>query len=137
MLREIALLVPDIQVEVTLLGPGMVDHPSSWITHEGLTVNGIKGLYHDLLPQPALDAEDENLDASDDTAAKSEKTEEADPEAQAEGTKKHHSKKKNKQKTVILAGAGVAACELAPPVRPQPDPTPLGQVSLRESSGSN
>ena len=39
-LREIALLLPEIQCEVTLLGPGMADHAPGWITHEGLTVNG-------------------------------------------------------------------------------------------------
>ena len=31
----------------------MEDHPKGWITHEGLVVNGRKGMYHELLPHPA------------------------------------------------------------------------------------
>ena len=114
-LREIALLIPEIQLEVTLLGPGMADHPSGWITHEGLTVNGRKGLYHDLLPQPTLQNENQDTAVGSETTAR-----EAEPEPQEEGTRKHHSKKnKNKQKTVILSSAGVGMHEhlLSPPVR--------------------
>jgi hypothetical protein len=33
-LREIALLLPEIKCEVTLLGPGMVDHAPGWITRK-------------------------------------------------------------------------------------------------------
>ena len=115
-LREIALLIPDLQVVVTLLGPGMKDHPSGWITHEGLTVNGRKGCYHDLLPQPLL-KEDEEVQRTAPTAEPI--ACEADVEPQANDTRKQKSKKKNKPKTVILASAGVAAHEnlLEPPVR--------------------
>eukprot|EP01044_Picomonas_judraskeda_P013999 COSAG03_NODE_2184_length_3033_cov_1.748807_1_plen_60_part_10 len=59
-------------------------------------MNGRKGLYHDLLPQPSLQDEIE-------TAAG-----EAEPEPQEDGTRKHHSKQKSKtkQKTVILSSPG-------------------------------
>ena len=123
MLREIALLIPEIKVEVTLLGPGMMDHPKGWITHEGLTVNGRKGLYHDVLPQPASKNDDQKdtqrnaLERCEDTPEEA-----VEPEPQAEVARKPSSKKPSKQKTVILASATVPAHEhlLSPPVREVP-----------------
>ena len=118
-LREIALLIPEIKVEVTLLGPGMMDHPKRWITHEGLTVNGRKGLYHDVLPQPAWK---NNVQHNASETCEDTPEETVEPEPQAEVARKPSSKKASKQKTVILASAAVPAHEhlLSPPVREVP-----------------
>ena len=100
-LREIALLLPEIQCEVTLLGPGMADHAPGWITHEGLTVNGRKGLYHDLLP-PASAAT--AADGGGDDGGVDTQTQAAVPQ-------------KGKAKTVIttIMPAGLEAGQLAAP----------------------
>ena len=118
------MLIPEIKIEVTLLGPGMMDHPKGWITHEGLTVNGRKGLYHDVLPQPAWkndDQKDVQHKRCEDTPEES-----VEPEPQAEVARKPSSKKASKQKTVILASAAVPAYEhiLSPPVREAPECLP-------------